>query len=98
MSDSVHKPVVGRGAALKRAVLEALEAWRIEKGIGCWLTLADMSGVTTEDIALVRQRLKVPFQIYERLAQALGIEDSEIKCQRINDPLSSGKEINRGTR
>lgn len=73
MSDSVRKPVVGRGAALKRAVLEALEAWRADKGIGCWLTLADMAGVTTEDIAQVRLCRKVPFRVYERLAKALGV-------------------------
>lgn len=79
MSDPIYKPVVGRGTALKRAVLEALEVWRSERGLGSWLTLAQIAGVTVEDIDQVRQCRKVPFRIYERLAKALGVDGPSIK-------------------
>lgn len=67
--------IKGRYAPLKRAVLEALEAFRKENGPGCLQGLADEAGVTVEEIAEIRMKHKAPITVYECLARVLNIRE-----------------------
>lgn len=62
---------------MKRNVLKALDEYRQAHGAGCWVTLAEEAGVTEEDIANIRQRLKVPMEIWRSLSRALNVVDGD---------------------
>lgn len=67
----------GRGAKEKRAILEAIERFRQERGPGAISELADMAGVYEDETRDMIICQKVPMASWRAVGKALGVSESD---------------------